>query len=371
MSSTNRASNVQKNSVQKAYNTRKRSDSVGASPVLRSSAKKRDRELLPDSEVETTSEKEPAPKMSRAGNSGAASSSAKPNNEMAALIGVVNQLKSSVDSLRNDLPTKEDLNRVEENIKKQIDNNTKDINKLFSLREEDKEEFRSKVLEIVEETRINAGGSDQYFLARRSLRLWPVAELAGRLELGCKEFLMLKLDMPEDLVNGITIEMARKIQQPRRSKIEDEVLVRFSDASVRDIVQSYAVNLARHAGKAGIRLEIPPELTGTFRLFEQHAGHLRQRFPEGFKRSIKFDDITRDLIMDIKIPTANKWHRFSRSDIEQASRRLQSSSGTNLSAADTAERLSILHPPRPGQQETSRADVDYVEVEEEDSGSNE
>ena len=350
-------------------NNRRRSNSVGASPALRSFARKREREQLYQEEPTTgETEEEPAHKMSRSANANSSTGATKTGAEIAALIGVVNQLKSSVDSLRQDMPTKEDLSRVEDNIKMQLDTNTKDIQKLFSLREEDSRDFKAKVMEVVgnEEGIGSTRDSEQYFLARRSLRIWPVQELAGSLELGCKEFMMLTLDMPEDVVNGLSIENTRRIQQPRRSKIESEVLVRFSDANTRDIVQSYALNLARHAGRAGIRLEIPPQLMGTFRLFEQHAGTLRQQYPEGFKRSIKFDDINRDLVMDIKVPTASKWHRFNRREIEQASRKHQSSGGpTQLSKNDVSERYSILHPGVSSK--GARVSGNYVEVDDEES----
>ena len=363
MSTSKKVTDTLKKSLQKPSQIRKRSNSVGASPVLRSSAKKRDREAPPGEETQSDIEViEPAPKMSRPGNSGSTSGS-KNNSEMAALIGVVNQLKSSVDSLRQDMPTKEDLSRVEDGIKKQLDTNTKDIQKLFCLRQEDNEEFEMKVKQIIGNTQSTRNG-EQYFLARRSLRMWPVTELGGNLNLGCKEFLLLKLDMPEDVVNGLSIELATKIQQPRRSKIENEVLVRFYDANTRDIVQSYALNLAKHIGRAGLRLEIPPQLAGTFRLFEQHAGQLRQQFPEGFKRSIKFEDISRDLVMDVKVPTASRWHRFTRAEIEEATKK-HTRNTAGLSRNDVTERNSILHP-GPASAGPGRSG-DYIEVSGEES----
>ena len=130
---------------------------------------------------------------------------------------------------------------------------------LYSLRQQDMAEFESKVKEVVDRSGPRNVQSNReredYFMARRSLRLWPVSEVwkAQSLDLGSKEFMMITLDMPEDVVNGVTIDIARRIQQPRRT---------------RDTVHSYAVNLARHKGEAGICLEIPPHLTGTFRLFE-------------------------------------------------------------------------------------------------------
>ena len=71
--------------------------------------------------------------MSRASNPGAIAnrqgrSSA---SEMATLVGVVNQPKASIDSIREDMPTKEDLIRVEGNIKVHVDNNTRNGSSIF------------------------------------------------------------------------------------------------------------------------------------------------------------------------------------------------------------------------------------------------
>lgn len=59
---------------------------------------------------------------------------------------------------------------------------------------------------------------------------------------------------------------------------------------------------------------------GTFKLFEEHAGMLRQQYPDGLKCSIKFDDVEMSLVMDVKIPTNTKWQRVNRHQIEKAGR---------------------------------------------------
>lgn len=151
--------------------------------------------------------------------------------------------------------------------------------------------------------------------------------------------------------------------------------MRFGDAGSRDIVQSYALNLAKHRDRAGIRLEIPPQLAGTFRLFEEHARALRAQFPQGLKRSVKFDDISMDLVMDIKVPTATRWHRFTRQQIEQASRSRQNdvSGQSGQSPNDAAERESILMQPTTNSSTSGSAwqsAKDYVEVDDEESGEN-
>ena len=127
--------------------------------------------------------------------------------------------------------------------------------------------------------------------------------------------------MPGDVANNVAIEAAATQGQTRRSRITDEVLIRFVTARDRDIVQSYAVNLAKHRDRAGIKLEIPPHLLSSFKVLEQHAGALRAKFQTGLKRSIKFDDATMGLIMDVKIPTNMRWQRLTVEQIRDANKR--------------------------------------------------
>ena len=129
--------------------TRKRSSSLGASPVLRGLARKRERDRESEGQDQPV-EQEPAKKMSRASKPAAqAGGAGGAGGEVAALVGVVNQLKASIDSLREDMPTREDLSRVESNIKMHVDKNTKDIEKLFNLRREDKAQFKTRDMQVV------------------------------------------------------------------------------------------------------------------------------------------------------------------------------------------------------------------------------
>ena len=71
---------------------------------------------------------------------------------------------------------------------------------------------------------------------------------------------------------------------------------------------------------AGIRLEIPPELDGTFRLLSRFGTRLRARHGTGTKRHIKFDDYTASLYTNIKLPGDNSWTnitpRMAKEDLE-------------------------------------------------------
>ena len=103
------------------------------------------------------------------------------------------------------------------------------------------------------------------------------------------------------------------------------MLVRFTDVRKRDLAVVSSVNLADRvdsSGKptTGIRLEIPPELTDTFRLLSRFGTRLRARHGVGTKRHVKFDDYAGSLFTNIKLPGDTTWTRvtpeMARRDLE-------------------------------------------------------
>ena len=170
----------------------------------------------------------------------------------------------------------------------------------------------------------------EYYEARRAMKMWPVRGSAEDLVQACREFMVKSLELPNDTAAELGIVSARKVKQARRSRIENEVLVKFRTIEERDIVQSYATNLAKLNGAAGIRMEIPAHLRQAFQLFETHGSLLRQRFSE-LKRSIKFDDEAMSLVMDVRLTAADNWERISVGDA-QRSRRERENNGTSVRA---------------------------------------
>ena len=66
-------------------------------------------------------------------------------------------------------------------------------------------------------------------------------------------------------------------------------------------------------------MELPDHLKGLFRQFENHAPVLRE-IHGPTKRSIKFDDVTESLCMDIKLQSTG-WHRLTKDMMNEISRR--------------------------------------------------
>ena len=166
---------------------------------------------------------------------------------------------------------------------------------------------------------IRANLSQEYLLARRSIRLWPViGETESALWEGVGDFIHDTLRVSTDEVGQDDIEAVSRVIEdlPRGSLCRHEVLVTFTSSTVRDNIVSHSANLAPcvdDSGKptAGIRLEIPRELNDTFRLLSRFGTRLRARHGVGTKRHIKFDDFTGSLYSNVKLPGDETWTKVS------------------------------------------------------------
>ena len=249
------------------------------------------------------------------------------DNEILAAINDVGKRVVSIEKNLKSCCTKEDMNKMTKEIRTEIQNNTQRIDKLFELRKADGPSLIKKVEKIVDQhiaskkagngiltpTAAEDSLRQAFLSSRRSVRLWPIPP--GATEIGqVRSFFYTILNVPQDVANTIQIESVQRLAQPRRSKITNEVLVRFCTAQDRDTIQSYAVNLAGIEGKAGLRIDVPDHLRGVFRQFEAHAALLKQKFGS-VKRSIKFDDTQQSFCMDVKLSTTG-WHRISHKEIQ-------------------------------------------------------
>ena len=225
--------------------------------------------------------------------------------------------------------TKEDMSTMTKEIRQEVRTNSQRIDKLFDMHKEDSITLTRKVESIVNKHIANKKGilsltetedSNQraFLLNRRSVRLWPIPKGLELVE-QVRTFFYTVLSVPEDVAKSIKVEDVQRIVQPRRSLITGEVVVRFKSAQDRDVIQSYAVNLAGIDGKAGLRLDVPDHLRGIFRSFEAHAAILKKKFGS-VKRSIKFDDEQQSFCMDIKLPNT-RWHHINQEEVRQAARK--------------------------------------------------
>ena len=193
------------------------------------------------------------------------------------------------------------------------------------------------------EVRERAVLSEAYVAARRSVRLWPVPgtteeEIWGN----AGEFLHGPLAIPESDIGQDDVEAVIPVCDPlQHESIKNEVIVRFKNSKVRDMVMGHSVNLAGCVGPdgrptAGTRLEIPEELKNTFRLLSRFGTRLRARHGEGTKRHVKFDDFCGSLYTNVKLPGDAKWTRvtpeMARNDLDASLREENEANQRRLAA---------------------------------------
>ena len=170
--------------------------------------------------------------------------------------------------------------------------------------------------------------SQDYMLARRSVRLWPVSGCDEEaLWEGVGEFLHDTLAIRSDDLCQDDIEAITRIRGEDAAR--EEALVTFFDKKKRDLVLTHSPSLATkidgdNRPTAGVRLEIPPELDDTFRLLNRFGARLRARHGPGTRRHIKFDDFNASLFTNVKLPGDANWTRvtadMARSDLEASIR---------------------------------------------------
>ena len=183
-------------------------------------------------------------------------------------IKVVSNSVSAMEARMKTFSTKTDINNMVDelkDVKEKVIVNSLNIEKLFEFRKNDQEVILKKVEQIIDsrvgsmENRAHHERTDalkaehelQFLQCRRSIRMWPVSEV-NDLEGSVRAFLKRYLKMPAHKAEAIDIEHVQRVVQPRRSKIQKEVLVRFRNAAARDVAQSYATTCLKLGGRLGL-----------------------------------------------------------------------------------------------------------------------
>ena len=160
--------------------------------------------------------------------------------------------------------------------------------------------------------------TEDYALARRSIRLWPIPgrtdeDLWG----GVGDFIHGPLGVSEADVNQSDIsEIKRVVEAPGNNNINNEVTVILRDKGIRDLLMVNSVNLAGMVDRdgrptAGTRMVVPSELRDTFGLLQRFGARLRARHGPGTKRHVRFDDFSASLYINVKLPGDTSWTRVS------------------------------------------------------------
>ena len=157
---------------------------------------------------------------------------------------------------------------------------------------------------------------EQYELARRTLRLWPVNdEDDTKTHREAIRFVRTKLKVDESDCRDVDFIRVRRTQQARKAAIQHEVAVTFLDKHVRDVVAAHGKNLSDFVDSngrptAGMRIEYPSHLGRVFRDLDWYGREMRIRHGQGTRRNIKFNDDESTLYIDVCLPREEQWHRI-------------------------------------------------------------
>ena len=189
---------------------------------------------------------------------------------------------------------------------------------------------------------------EAYSKARRSLRLWPVPGVhQPDLWAAARSFISDKLASP-DLARD-SIEMVARVHIPSGPGVQLEALITFREPGTRDQVIGCAAKLANCVdgnGKptAGMRIEVPRQLQQDFRVLFKYGQTLRARHGQGTRRHVKFDDVSRSLYLNVRLPGDESWSRVSTSLALKGVRARQT-----LNDGELERRLDITGPLAPPQ----------------------
>ena len=126
--------------------------------------------------------------------------------------------------------------------------------------------------------------------------MWPIVGAdADELDANFRDFCVEALLVPDTVVRNASITDIIRVRNSPQSSIYSEVLVSFGDYQERNYYHSKARNLAefrddKGAPTAGIRLDIPPFLMGTFKSLSDHGYAIKAANGRETRRYIKYDD---------------------------------------------------------------------------------
>ena len=155
-----------------------------------------------------------------------------------------------------------------------------------------------------------SGREEDYLLARRSLKLWPV--VGESLKAAVVEFLESKLLLPSGRIAPDSLSVT-EVYSPPDAPAQNQVLVRFDNARMRDEVKALGKNLNGRDQTIGIQIEVPDFLRGRYQTFQSLAFQMKKKHPT-LKRNIKFIDSEMTLIMDVKLDADTNWKTIQYED---------------------------------------------------------
>ena len=181
------------------------------------------------------------------------------------------------------LPTKEFMNQRLTGIEQKAHETAENLRELEKRVEKIKQSETSTTGNVIAAGRLPAGDNqtamkreDAFLRAIRSLRIWPIkGDSSHELTAAVDDFLKSALIMDQRDLNQVVYEDVYRVRSSPWSRQHEEVCVLFRESETRELVLSYARNLATYVDEAGsptagMRLEIPPHLLMTHKLLEMY-----------------------------------------------------------------------------------------------------
>lgn len=240
------------------------------------------------------------------------------NTSVTNLTGQVNRNSDDINKIKKQLAdsksnTATDLKREVRQVIEELNITSPPSARIAELsREVEQLKTRSGASPATNQLGSSSGEDRSYWQARKAIRVWPVkgtdnAELWKNTGI----FFFETLSIPESELSEDSVISVRRVSIGRRkaARVHDEVIVMLNNVETRDMIYTYAPNLANSQGRAGMRMEIPCHLLGKFKRLSQFGRTRKEKSGQTFKWNIKFDDITQSLAIDVKYPDASSWQR--------------------------------------------------------------
>ena len=135
----------------------------------------------------------------------------------------------------------------------------------------------------------------RYWEARRTLKMWPI--VGDNLPTAVLNFVTSTLGCPPGRLTESDFTATRALSRPG-SLVQNQVLVRFRTASLRDEIKSLGKKLGGSDQGTGMQLDPPDFLRSHYQIFQKLAYHLKKKNPS-LRRNITFCDASLSLTMDV------------------------------------------------------------------------
>ena len=125
-----------------------------------------------------------------------------------------------------------------------------------------------------------------------------------------------KLRMDKAFIRDEVGKVEIRQNKDPKSKLKDEVTVRFETKEIRDAIKGQASNLANY-DDSGMRLHVPNHLQKDFKALMGLAYDLKKNHAN-LRRNVKFDEEDLGLFMDMQMDRDGPWRRVKPAQARRA-----------------------------------------------------